>query len=394
LSWLSNKAEPQDWDDMGEEMNNVLGVVANTNYSHPSMPFGGKTQSYQNLTRQALSLSVDVVFFSPVGWEVGSTEVDGFWFDGVCWQPRRVVIPSVIYDRFFSNKSNRALIKGFRDFLQVRGCKLLTPYELTRLTGNKHKFTQLLVQLDIPCLESYSLKNVSEKKIRALLSLNQMLYLKPIRGTKAKGIVVVEQLASDLFLLHSDAAPTVGLKSRSLSDALRSQAQFKGYIVQPRADALTVGAQPFYIRVLVQNPGDGRYAVVEMLVRLGAAKAWTAIECAEERGLSFEALADYYRQTQSKDISRDRQKIEAFCLKCCRHLHETVGEFAELGFDVMLTHSQGPVLLEANSKPGRSIFRLMVKTAPADSEVRQHYQSLLDGSIRQLAAFALSICPE
>jgi len=74
-------------------------------------------------------------------------------------------------------------------------------------------------------------------------------------------------------------------------------------------------------------------------------------------------------------------------MDCTHKLHEAFGSFLELGFDTMLTREQGPVVLEANSKPGRIIFSKLADAYPAASEEYAKYKLVKREAARRPAMF-------
>lgn len=367
----------------------TIGLATCMKPNEPSNLFGPKTRAYENLVRQAADLSVDIVFFSPAKWQEGETDIDGFWFDGKSWHPQRVAIPKVVYDRFFSKKSQRPIAKSFRRFLRKNKYQLFTPQKLTRLTGNKNKFNQFMMEREIPCLPSQRLKDISEATLQSWLDSNGMVYSKPTYGMGGKGIVVVEKLTDDQFLFHSDGEPTTCVNSPCLSATLQAQSDFAGHMVQPKAKSSLFESSPLVVRVLMQNKGNRNYGLVHMLARAGAKDAWTTASHAETRTMPLAEIEVYYRQTFGGDIFEAGRTIESICLQCCHELHSEFGDFAELAFDVMLTHDLGPIIIEANSKPGREFLQLPIDAA-TNLEQRKQAEAIMDDSLRELIVFSLT----
>ncbi|MEL6470812.1 MAG: YheC/YheD family protein [Cyanobacteria bacterium J06623_4] len=356
-------------------------------FSEP--PFGIQTSLCQRIVRENQSLDVTFVFFTLAHWQPGSLEIDALTFDGESWHALHTPIPPVVYDRYFSPKGKAKAAKAFRSFLKENGVVFTTPHELTRLTINKRKFNRFLEKNAIPCLRTIAFKDLSEESLQSMLRKSGTLYLKPITGMKGMGIAVVEKIASHRYLLHLSSEEVLTLETDCLLETLKETGRFKRYIAQVNANAHPFESSPFFIRVLVQNVCDGKYSVTGMLARVGAQKAWTAIPGQGERAIPLADLETYYRDTYQKNIFEERDNIERMCLQCCYHLHEEFGDFAELAFDVILTREHGPAILEANSKPGRAIFKLIVRTYPEGSQARAYYQAVVSESLQKLGKFAL-----
>lgn len=356
-------------------------------FSQP--PFGIQTSLCQRIVRENQLLDITFVFFTLAHWEPGALEIDALTFDGDSWLPLRTPIPPVVYDRYFSPQGKVKAAKEFRSFLKENSIEFTTPHELVRLSINKRKFNRFLEKHKIPCLRTVGFDKLSEEILQSMLGENGTLYLKPIAGMKGMNIAVVEKLASDRYLLHLSSEEVLTLETSCLLETLQQTGRFRRYIVQPNANAHLFEGSPFFIRVLVQNQCDGKYAVTGMLARVGARKAWTAVPCEGERAIPLPDLEDYYRDTYHKNILEERNNIERICLQCCYHLHEEFGDFAEMAFDVILTRDRGPAILEANSKPGRAIFKLIVQTYLEGSPERAYYQAIISESLQKLGRFAL-----
>lgn len=78
------------------------------------------------------------------------------------------------------------------------------------------------------------------------------------------------------------------------------------------------------------------------------------------------------------------------CLECSYKLHAKFGNFAEVGFDILLTLDRGPLVLEANSQPGRKIFKAIASLYEENSAEFLRYKELRRTSVRLPLIFALN----
>jgi hypothetical protein len=127
------------------------------------------------------------------------------------------------------------------------------------------------------------------------------------------------------------------------------------YIIQPYLDLTSREGQPFDVRVLMQKNGRGAWTLTGMAVRLGKRGALTSNLHGGGTAVSplpF-LLAEY-----GKSGAELLEELAAAAALLPPLLEESCGRLGELGLDFGIDAGGRIYLLEANSKPGRTVFRL------------------------------------
>jgi hypothetical protein len=368
----------------------TVGIVARE-YDDATLPFGVQTIFFEDMIKESQDISVEVVVFSPNGWHEGEFEVNGFIFRDKTWLSTRVSIPEIIYDRFISNSSeDKENIIALRSFLSKNNFRLTTPFELVNLFNNKIKFCNFLYKNNLPTLESILIKDASEDVIKKFIAYNNCIYIKPVSGLKGKDISIVKKHINGQAILHLTAEYCIQVPSNELLNLLKARFDQDTFLLQPKAKVIDFDYSLFDVRVIVQNQGNANYEVTGMGVRVGSRNAWVTNMNYDAKAMSIYELKNFYQAQYGKSIDLEVLNIKEICLECCKKLHEQFGNFAEVGFDILLTLDKGPVILEGNSKPGRWMFNSIAHSYQENSENFLLYKDIRRRSVRLPLVFALN----
>ena len=145
-----------------------------------------------------------------------------------------------------------------------------------------------------------------------------------------------------------------GVKNEGL-DWIHNFIGSRRYIIQPYLDLTSRKGQPFDVRVLMQKNGHGTWTLTGMAVRLGTPGALTSN--LHGGGTAVPPLPFLLKEygPDGKEIMEELAAASAFLPPL---LEAACGRLGELGLDFGIDSSGRIHLLEANSKPGRTVFRL------------------------------------
>lgn len=368
----------------------TVGIVARE-YDNATLPFGAQTIFFEDMIKESQDLPVEIVVFSPNGWQEGEFEVNGFSFRDGIWLRTRVAVPKIIYDRFISESNDdEEHIRPFRSFLRKNKFHLTTPFELVSLFKNKIIFYDFLCKNNLPTLKSTLIRNISKEVIKSFLEYNNCIYIKPVSGLKGKGISIVKKHINGQAILHLTPDHCIQVASDNLLNVLKATFDQDTFLLQPKAKVIDFDYSLFDVRVMVQNQGNASYEVTGMGVRVGSRNAWVTNMSSDAKAMSIYELRNFYQTQYGKSIDLEVLNITEICLECCKKLHEQFGNFAEVGFDILLTLDKGPLILEGNSKPGRWIFNSIAHSYQENSENFILYKNIRRRSVRLPLVFALN----
>ncbi|KYC42681.1 hypothetical protein WA1_15170 [Scytonema hofmannii PCC 7110] len=370
-------------------MKKTIGVVARE-YNGNTARFGAQTTFLEDMVRESQNLPIELVVFSPYTWQPGGFEINGYSFRDGDWIANRQTMPNLLYYRFISRTNEKRYIKDFQCFLRQNNFDLLSPFELVYLLQNKIRFYNFLIENHIPTIQSVLIKDASEEVVESFLTYSNCIYIKPIWGQRGKGIAIVKQRECNQDSLDLMTESCTKIPRKDLLETLKTKFNLNYFLLQPKAKVVELDSSHFDVRIIVQNSGNANYQVTGMGVRIGSKKSWITNISGDAKAVSIYELREFYQKNYGKSIDSEIVIITDICLECCHKLHAKFGNFAEIGFDILLTLDKGPVVLEANSQPGRKIFKAIASLYEENSAEFLRYKELRRTSIRLPLIFALN----
>ncbi|MBY9080364.1 YheC/YheD family protein [Paenibacillus sp. HN-1] len=310
------------------------------------------------LLRAAPAYGLRAVVFTPEGVSPDGRTIAGFRRTAGAWVPAEERAPDVIYNRIFASKpaqrreAAQALRALGRSSDWSRGLPdKWTVYRKLRLHPEA---AQLLPET---------------RRYNGRLGLSLMLarykdgvFLKPRAGMQGRFTMHAatsgSQPGSLLIRARDGENRQLLLRFTDEDRGLAWAERFIGskrFIMQPYLQLNTCRGEPFDIRVLVQKNGQGRWELTGMAARLGPGGSLTSN--LHGGGTAEEAAAVLREQfgAKAEDIVRELERTAALLPPL---LEASCGRLGELGLDFGIDPDGRIWMLEANSKPGRSVFKL------------------------------------
>jgi hypothetical protein len=311
------------------------------------------------LCRAAPRYNLKVLVFHPDGVAADGTSITGYtWKDG-SWQDTISPPPDIVYNRYFYESSNKrkeastALAFLHRSLPWSRG--LPDKWGVYEILKRDRRAAKLLPE---------TLLYSGTRNLSTMLAEREYgVFLKPKSGSHGKrtihAILQNRNSGGGLKLRGRDGENTpFQYVFRSQDEGLDWIHEFIGsrrYIIQPYLHLSNHEGQPFDVRVLMQKNGRGSWTLTGMAVRLGNRGSLTSNLHGGGTAVSLLPflLAEYGQS--GKDIMHELASEAAYLPPI---LEAACGRLGELGLDFGIDSSGRIHLLEANSKPGRTVFRL------------------------------------
>lgn len=334
----------------------LLGIMTGRRHGMPPL---AEPEFCSHLCRAAPLFGLKVIIFHPGDVAEDGSYVSGYaWQDGQ-WVPVQGPPPDILYNRCFYRTSGEkraasaALAALSRSLPWSRG--LPDKWGVYEILRRSPEAAALLPETVL-----YS----GREALGHMLAWREYgVFLKPRAGSHGK------RTLHAVLLGNRDGG---GLKVRgrgrsnepfqyvfgTLDEGLDWIDRFIGlrrYIIQPYLQLTGRGGQPFDVRVLMQKNGSGVWTLTGMAVRLGARGSLTSNlhgggTAARVRPF---LLAEYGRT--GEDLLEELARASALLPPL---LEASCGRLGELGLDFGIDAGGRIYLLEANSKPGRTVFRL------------------------------------
>ncbi|MFD0692482.1 YheC/YheD family protein [Paenibacillus sp. GCM10027628] len=312
---------------------------------------------FKKLSQEGKKLGVQVEVFTPEDVESTST-VRTLSYDTQTgkWIRRRTTLPPVIYDRCrYKAAENYHKLQAFRK----KHAKLIF---MSRPLANKWNMHQVLTENEeinkyIPATVRYS---TTQELMRALKKY-KLIYVKPKNGTGGRGILRIEQIGNDLFLMqgrnHNRAILSPFRASeKQLMIKLNTMKLSPDYVVQQGIPLTLKDGRVHDYRLLIQKNGRGRWEVTGCAGRIGPHRSITSNLHGGGSAVTINQLLSYRFSSQDQ-IEEIKKEMNRFAYKLAAYLETKFGKLCELGMDIAVDPKGQIWLLEVNPKPSREVFR-------------------------------------
>lgn len=325
----------------------ILGILV-----HPTLKpdnFRGNRLFFRQLAEQSVEIGILTAFFSPQHVNWNRCKIRAFVFEPKSerWVLRRLPLPAVVYDRFFFNGTEPKNAHSFRKALIKRGIPIFNP-----IIGTKYRIHRQLVK--DPLIARYLPEtNLIEqgKDIAIRLKTWKKVYLKPVSGTKGRGIIRLSQVEKNqIYIEQVNQKKGRWATPRGALKWLKSVIKDGKYILQQDLDPARWNGKIFDLRILVQRDDAGKWQVTGAAARV----AENGITCNVHTGAQAVPLETVL---QESGVTISSAEIFDAGLLIAKRLNKLYPGLGELGLDFLIDSSGRLWFLEANPRPGRCVFR-------------------------------------
>lgn len=332
-------------------------------------PFGDSTEELYDMCMESRGYGGALYVMSPEGVNTEKRTVagyvpvpgrDGTWRTAT-WKKTDLPFPDVLWPRHFSHTSEqRRNAARVKNHLIEAGIPTLNSAEFSNLIGNKRRFAEF-IEAD-PELRRFAPETRqlgSPTVVETMLDKHGMVYLKPVDGTKGKGIVKVWKDRSGYHGTYKEGDRVIHRHGRNATDILvaaRVPYAERQYLCQQGLDLARYGGSIFDVRALTQKNGD-RWQVTGMAARVASsADAPTSNLHAGGHAYTVDhVLSPLFPPDKRAAIERSIQEA-AVLLASKIDAGRAGGKATETGVDIGIDTKGNVWFIEANPIPGRGIF--------------------------------------
>ena len=290
-----------------------------------------------------------------INWEKGT--INGLFYQDNGWKSVEIPFPNVIYDRLPNRKSERqSVLKTAKERLQA---DYLIPWYNPGFF-NKLDVYERLLQNDeaekyLPETHSF----VSFSEIERMLSDYGHVFIKPIHGSLGLGIhqIIYDKTDEYYYCRYRSTAGHNKLTRYKSLEALMKHV-FNGrnlsrMIVQQGIHLHRYDQRTVDFRVHTNKNDAGKWVVTAMAAKVaGPGSVTTHIN----NGGAIKTIEEIF--PVADDQTQAVHALTSAALELSEALDQNMeGIIGEIGFDLGLDRRGKVWLFEANSKPGRSIFK-------------------------------------
>ncbi len=323
------------------------------------IPAGGRMPEERfcrQLAAEAAKLGLALLVFGPGDVEEQTGTLTGFKLLDGTWVKTAAPIPAIVYDRRFSSGMKARIAAGRAvQALRAHGASMLGG----TLPGKLEVYSALNRDPALRHLLPATYRFSGHGQLESLLAAHpDGFFLKPSSGMQGRGTLAISR-ADDGWVVTGRSMRNGPYRRRLASisrieAAVERMAGWRTYVVQPLLRLHLAGGEPFDVRALVQKDGSGRWRYTGAAARIG--RAGTATSNLHGGGSASQIapfLREHFADSAAERLQRD---IRDLSLRVAERLEQSFGRLVELGIDYGIEPDGRLWLIEANAKPGRSVF--------------------------------------
>ncbi|MBU8880036.1 YheC/YheD family protein [Bacillus sp. FJAT-29790] len=335
----------------------LVGIFTSGFTPFPMRPVGERSLFFAKLLSVKKSVGALPFLFGEqhLNWEQGT--IKGFFYHRDGWETFEVPFPNVIYDRLPNRKSERhSELKKVKDRLQT---EYLIPWYNPGFFNKLDVYERLQQNENIAeyLPETHSFTSFSE--IERMLSDYGHVFIKPKNGSSGLGIhqVLYDKMEGTYYCRYRNQTDVNKLMKYNSLEALMNHI-FAGkkldrMIVQQGIHLMRTDSRPVDFRVHTNKDDKGDWLVTAIAAKVaGAGSVTTHVKS----GGVIKTIAEVFPSNEEQKMAE--AKLSKAALDISKAIDENMeGIIGEIGFDLGLDRKGNVWLFEANSKPGRSIFK-------------------------------------
>lgn len=287
------------------------------------------------------SINAEVFVFSEK--EFSDSGINGYTILNDEWIQKQFSIPKVVYNR------DNMTSTSFRDKLKELGCKFLNPDKIVNFANDKLVMYKGLKDSDVNMPETEAFDS---NKLMEFLDKNKLVYLKPISGSMGKGIIKITKDS-----ISYDDEKKANWTVEDVNSVIEKY-EYKPaeYLMQAGIDVQMYKDSVFDVRVLMQKNENGQTLLTGFESRCGEkGKITSNIHTGGHAEKTTNVIIKVFGKDRLDEILNEIRRLSWIIVK---KISKDISRFGEIGIDFLIDKQGKVYLLELNTRPGRSIFKI------------------------------------
>lgn len=335
----------------------LIGILTSGFTPYPMRPIGERSMFFAKLLSVNKSVGAIPFVFGEehIDWDQGL--IDGYFFIDGGWKKIRVPFPNVVYDRLPNRRTERkSALRSLKSRMQS---DYLIPWYNPGFFSKLDVFERL--QQDdraaeyLPETHQFSSFSIMEK----MLSNYGNIYVKPANGSLGLGIhqILFDKHTGDYYCRYRDKEGVNRLtKFDSLEKLMKKifhKRNLSQMIVQQGISLMRSEKRLIDFRVHTNKDEYGQWQVAAIAAKIaGHGSVTTHVN----NGGVVKSLDELFEDKEDRELYEKKLTEAALILSSILEKNME-GIIGEIGFDLGIDKAGKVWLFEANSKPGRSIFK-------------------------------------
>ncbi len=336
----------------------LIGIMTSGGYRNATNPFGNRSP----LIKEFLKIGTKKAFyfaFSPrdIDWRTETVSAHFLEKSGE-WTKKTVPLPDVIYNRLPSRKAEKSY---YMHSLKERFLRRNIPIFNWSFFDKWDVYHLLVDSPDAFKHVPETCVDPSAGQIQSMLEKHNFIYLKPTGGSLGKGIYrLTYHKKRGYFARFNRNGKNTLLRFTKLSGLLRLLRRQKGkltnYVAQQGIHLIEVDRCPLDFRFHLNKNKNNKWIVAGIgAKKAGRGSITTHVRTGGRLMTPEHALNLIYSEDKASDALNSMKKVSIKLAEAIEQNHPHL--VGELGFDIGIDQKGQIWMFEANSKPGRSIFK-------------------------------------
>jgi hypothetical protein len=336
----------------------LIGIMTTGGYRTASHPFGSRS----DFIKQFLKVGSQKAFyfaFSPrdINW-LQETVLAHFIGVNGNWIKKTVPLPDVVYNRLPSRRAEKSLHminlkeRFVRRNIPIFNWSFFDKWDVYHLLQDETEAFK-----HVP--ESYI--DPSPEQIKEMLETHNFIYLKPTGGSLGKGIYrLTYNKKRGYFARFRRNGRNVLLRFSKFSGLMKlvkqQSGRLKNYVAQQGIRLIELDRCPIDFRFHLNKNAQNNWVVAGIgAKKAGRGSITTHVRTGGKLMTPEQALYRIYGESKANDTIKNMKRTSIKLAEAIeRNYPHLIGE---LGFDIGMDQKGNIWMFEANSKPGRSIFK-------------------------------------
>jgi hypothetical protein len=335
----------------------LIGILTSGFTPYPMRPIGERSMFFAKLLSVNKMVGVLPFVFGEehIDWDTGL--INGYFFEDAGWKTLKVPFPNVVYDRLPNRRTERkSELRSLKARMQA---DYLIPWYNPGFFSKLDVFERL--QQDeraaefLPETHQFSSFSVIER----MLSNYGNVYVKPSNGSLGLGIhqILFDKHTGDYYCRYRDNDGSNKLTKFDTLEKLMKKVFYKRnlthMIVQQGISLLRSDKRLIDFRVHTNKDEYGEWQVAAIAAKIaGQGSVTTHVN----NGGIVKSLDELFENREERELFENKLSQTALILSSILEKNME-GIIGEIGFDLGIDKTGKVWLFEANSKPGRSIFK-------------------------------------
>jgi hypothetical protein len=352
----------------------LIGILTNASSASVVQPFGVRSSLLKQYLRAGSRTSFYFAFLpNDINWQ--DETVLGYFPTPEGWVRKVVPIPDSVYNRLANRKVDRSMsMEHLKERFVRRGTSIFNWSFFDKSDVYKLLEDEKEANKHVP--ESHT--NPSPDRIKEMLEKHRFVYLKPTAGSLGIGIYrLTYHPKRGYFARFRRQGKNVLFRFNHINGLyklINAHSRMRSYVVQQGIRLVELDSCPIDFRFHLNKNAHNQWVVAG----IGAKKAGKGSVTTHVKNggmiMMPENVLERVFGTKAETILQDAKhaaiKIAEAIERSSRH---TLGE---LGLDIGIDQNERIWMFEANSKPGRSIFKHPLLKAQGNASLLYIYEHL------------------